>query len=554
MGGRCAFDQFDCDPTSEEKFCVPFSSVRDCFPDCPNSEDEQCGLNQALCDKNHGSLSCGKCVSKSDVNTKCLDRKWHHLCMEIDVFRCKNNQNCVLLDWLNDGEDDCGDGSDEDPCHNGSMDCQARITPVTSGSYVPEKPKSESEKLDPRPASDCAELLALNPHVSTGNYTAYDWSCANRSKCPFPVYCDNEFAGGGWTMVMKRWDDSQDFNKSWNEYKCGFGNVERGDDFWIGNDRLHSFTAKRQCPTELIVRMQPVGTNQPLIVAKYSHFAVADELDEYRLSLGPVELSEHLSGTDALLDARNNPFITFDHCDKFMCPSNPQFGFWSSGACTATILTSPFKAKNYHPGIKWGAVRQIKTAMHINFESVLKLLEDPWLNVPKELACGYCRPQNEVSFEHLQSLFPPVPFSNQPERFEDFEDPKEEISAALNLSKASSNLEKTDELLNAAMANLTSTLAICNKLEMDKKHLQNALQESKFDLFKTTFEMKVLEEKYRLFSEYRAINHCEVQDVTESRDYLKWNSQILERENQVLKAQIRLLSRGKANKAKKKQD
>ncbi|KAK0414990.1 hypothetical protein QR680_011718 [Steinernema hermaphroditum] len=363
LNGRCPFDQFDCDPSSKEKFCVPFTVVRDCFVDCPNGEDERCGLNQTMCDKElkdgSGVLMCGKCVLKKEINTKCLDRKWRHLCSEEGTFHCKTNQNCVPVDWLNDNEDDCGDGSDENPCENGTVDCRTRVVPSTTS---PTERPSESPKVDKTPASDCAELLALNPHLPSGNYSAYDWSCADRSKCPFGVYCDNEFSGGGWTMVMKRWDDSMNFNRSWAEYRCGFGDVTTGEDFWIGNDRLHSLTAKRQCPNELIVRMQPVGTNQPSIVAKYAHFAVADEFNEYRLSLGPLVLSEHLSAIDALLDARNNPFITHDRPEKLICPTNRQFGFWMSGSsCSATLLTSPFRAKNEHPGVRWGADLRIRS-------------------------------------------------------------------------------------------------------------------------------------------------------------------------------------------------
>ncbi|ETN74372.1 Low-density lipoprotein receptor domain class A [Necator americanus] len=47
------------------------------------------------------------------METRCRDHRWKALCNVSGSIKCSSTANCVLPQWLLDGKDDCGDGSDE---------------------------------------------------------------------------------------------------------------------------------------------------------------------------------------------------------------------------------------------------------------------------------------------------------------------------------------------------------------------------------------------------------------------------------------------------------
>ena len=95
----------------------------------------------------------------------------------------------------------------------------------------------------------------------------------------FVSFCDQTTAGGGWTVFQKRLDGSVDFYRNWIDYKQGFGNL-RGE-FWLGLDNIHRLT--NQTNNKLQVELEDFQGNT--VYAEYDTFAVADEADNYTLTV-----------------------------------------------------------------------------------------------------------------------------------------------------------------------------------------------------------------------------------------------------------------------------
>ncbi|CAL4135292.1 unnamed protein product [Meganyctiphanes norvegica] len=85
------------------------------------------------------------------------------------------------------------------------------------------------------------------------------------------VYCDQTTEQGGWTVIQRRIDGSEDFYRDWQEYENGFGSVEK--EFWLGNIVIHELT--EQTVNEILVELEDwVGEKRH---AHYKMFHIADD-------------------------------------------------------------------------------------------------------------------------------------------------------------------------------------------------------------------------------------------------------------------------------------
>ncbi|XP_035669613.1 microfibril-associated glycoprotein 4-like [Branchiostoma floridae] len=142
--------------------------------------------------------------------------------------------------------------------------------------------------------------------------------------------------GGGWTVIQRRQDGSVPFNRTWEEYKLGFGN--KNGEYWLGNDNTHLLTTRKSYKLKIVLDDWSGATK----FAEYSTFWVSGEGDGYRL---------HVSGYsgnagDSMAYSNGHRFSTVDrdndaysstHCSQ----ARGQGGWWFGG-CSFSYLNGRY--------------------------------------------------------------------------------------------------------------------------------------------------------------------------------------------------------------------
>uniref|UniRef100_A0A8C5SNK3 Fibrinogen C-terminal domain-containing protein n=1 Tax=Laticauda laticaudata TaxID=8630 RepID=A0A8C5SNK3_LATLA len=118
---------------------------------------------------------------------------------------------------------------------------------------------------------DCMDILQSGFNLS-GVYTLH----INNLTEPKKAFCDMETDGGGWTVIQRRINGSVSFQKTWKEYKQGFGAV--AGEFWLGNQAVHLLT--NQAAYALRVELLDWEGNQAY--AQYDKVRLAGERQRYR--------------------------------------------------------------------------------------------------------------------------------------------------------------------------------------------------------------------------------------------------------------------------------
>ncbi|KAJ3664118.1 hypothetical protein Zmor_008311 [Zophobas morio] len=130
---------------------------------------------------------------------------------------------------------------------------------------------------------------------------------------PFPVVCHSEGWARGWTVILNRFEGSQNFSKTWEEYQYGFGNV--GREYWLGLENIHYLTGYDI--NELRVELTDAfGTER---TANYKFFSVGSAETFYTLKLitghsGDAPNSMSLQGGARFSTVDNDQDESFGHC------------------------------------------------------------------------------------------------------------------------------------------------------------------------------------------------------------------------------------------------
>ncbi|KAL9692401.1 hypothetical protein quinque_016472 [Culex quinquefasciatus] len=168
------------------------------------------------------------------------------------------------------------------------------------------------------------------------------------------LYCDQEYDGGGWTVIQRRFDGSVNFYRDWAEYKRGFGSLDGGE-FWLGLDRIHQLTYS--APHEMVVLLEDFEGNSTY--AKLERFEVAGEQAGY-----VVNIIDGFSGPagDSITGIRSLKFSTFDR-DNDTWPQNCAshfHGAWWYSNCHSSNLNGKYSkgtTSEYATGMVWYSFR-----------------------------------------------------------------------------------------------------------------------------------------------------------------------------------------------------
>ncbi|XP_064554195.1 ficolin-1-like [Drosophila montana] len=205
---------------------------------------------------------------------------------------------------------------------------EAQITKMESeikskDSQIDKKDK-EIKLLQSKNSSQLENLIKANtmPSSCLGKLTdIYTIKVPNLE--PFLVPCDSKLADNGWTVIQRRVDGSVDFNRDWDQYKVGFGDLHGS--FFIGLEKLYHMTVSQ--PYELYVYLEDFENNTHY--AKYSHFLIGSENESYKLNkLGTYSGNAGDSLTYHLNVKFSTPERANDESPKADCASSFKSGWW----------------------------------------------------------------------------------------------------------------------------------------------------------------------------------------------------------------------------------
>uniref|UniRef100_A0A2K6U2C6 Angiopoietin 2 n=1 Tax=Saimiri boliviensis boliviensis TaxID=39432 RepID=A0A2K6U2C6_SAIBB len=192
---------------------------------------------------------------------------------------------------------------------------------------------------------DCAEVFKSG-HTTNGIYMLTFPNSTEETK----AFCDMEAGGGGWTIIQRREDGSVDFQRTWKEYKAGFG--DPSGEYWLGNEFVSQVTNQQRYVLKILFKDWEGNEAYSL----YEHFYLSSEELNYRIHL------KGLTGTAGKISSISQPgndFSTKDaDNDRCICKCSQMLtGGWWFDACGPSNLNGMYYPQrqntNKFNGIKW---------------------------------------------------------------------------------------------------------------------------------------------------------------------------------------------------------
>ena len=162
-------------------------------------------------------------------------------------------------------------------------------------------------------------------------------------------YCDTLTDGGGWLVIQRRKDGSENFHRYWWEYGMGFGSLT--GEFWFGLNALHCLTSQGQWELRIDLKL----TNGTMIYLPYKQFAVGPASEQYSLTISGFTgyttdpFLSHLTPSRTGNALNTMKFTTRDQDNdrgSNNCALLPSIdyragGWWYNG-CTNLFLNGPY--------------------------------------------------------------------------------------------------------------------------------------------------------------------------------------------------------------------
>ncbi|XP_068164972.1 fibrinogen alpha chain [Antennarius striatus] len=188
------------------------------------------------------------------------------------------------------------------------------------------------------------------------------------------VYCQQEGLIGGWLLVQQRENGTVSFNRTWAEYRNGFGSVDANGkgEFWLGNQNLHLLTNQRETTMQVELEDWEGGKASAIYTVR-----VGSEEEGYPLYVSQYsgDAGDALQNVNTYLSHNGMKFSTYDKDnDKWEenCAEIYGGGWWYNNCQTSNLngiyykgLYDPSKNTPYEieNGVVWSTYKPDKYSL-----------------------------------------------------------------------------------------------------------------------------------------------------------------------------------------------
>ena len=143
---------------------------------------------------------------------------------------------------------------------------------------------------DGNPIENCCDLIKKPSEFTFSEYTVpvnnkpgvYKFKNFCNKSCSTLIingHCDTVTDGGGWLVVQRRTNGSENFHRNWNDYEKGFGSLT--GELWYGLRALHCLTSSGNWELQIDFTF----SNGTKSFMHYDHFRLGPASDNYRLNI-----------------------------------------------------------------------------------------------------------------------------------------------------------------------------------------------------------------------------------------------------------------------------